>query len=99
MARDLSAYREVALQSVPDEAGRLVLRPMSGQAFAPVLRVHGGARLAAAHPAGTCFLVQAKLTDRQGGAPFLYLWHADPVRVVSLGEARRYLAEYRRLRL
>jgi hypothetical protein len=102
MARDSWAYRDVAVESVVDPAtGRLTIRPMAGQAYAPTLRVQCSRRLTdpALYPAGTRFLLSAKLTDRLGGEPFLYAWHGDPVVVLTPAQARKFLAEYRRIRI
>ena len=102
MARDIYAYREVAVESVADpRSGAVRIRPMAGQAFAPTLAVHCARRLAdpARYPVGTRFLLSAKLTDRLGGTPFLYAWHGDPVLVLSAAEARRFLAAFRRGRI
>lgn len=100
MARDPYAYREVAVQTVRDaRTGELAVRPMAGQAFASTLRVHCSRRLREDYPEGTCFRVNAKLTDRLGGPPFLYVHHGDPVRVMTPEEAKRFLAEYRRIRI
>jgi hypothetical protein len=102
MARDTWAYREVAVESFIDPAsGRLSIRPLAGQAYAPTLRVQCSRKLADAslYPAGTCFLLSAKLTDRLGGEPYLYAWHGDPVIVLSRAQARKFLAEYRRIRI
>jgi hypothetical protein len=51
------------------------------------------------YPAGTRFLIRAKLTDRMGGAPYLYAHHGDPVRVLGVAEAASFLDEYRRRRI
>lgn len=102
MARDLYAYREVAVESVPDpRGGALRIRPVPGQAFAPSLSVQCARKMRdpALYPAGTRFLVNAKLTDRLGGTPFLYVWHADPVVVLSARQARVFLAAFRRGRI
>jgi len=102
MARDSWAYREVAVHSVPEgRSGRLQIRPMPGQAFAPSMRVQcaGALRDPAQFPAGTRFLLNAKLTDRLGGEPFLYAWHGDPVQVLSAAQARKFLAAFRRGRI
>jgi hypothetical protein len=97
MARDVYAYREVAVQSVV-EGGSLRIRPMPGQAFAPTLAVHCSKALLQ-YPAGSCFLLSAKMTDRQGGTPFLYAYHGDPVVVLTPAQARKFLAEFRRGRI
>lgn len=102
MARDPWAYRDVAVESVADPAtGGLRIRPVAGQAYATSMRVHCSRRLAdpAVHPAGTRFLIRAKLTDRAGGRPFLYAWPGDPVHVLVGREAESFLDEYRRRRI
>lgn len=101
MARDIHAYREVAVESVPDPRSALRIRPMAGQAFAPTLSVQCSRRMTdpALYPVGTKFLLSAKLTDRMGGPPFLYAWHGDPVLVLTPAQARKFLAEFRRGRI
>ena len=102
MARDIYAYREVAVQSAPDpRTGALHMRPIPGQAFAPSLPVHCARTMRdpALYPAGTCFLVSAKLTDRMQGPPFLYVYHGDPVRVLTPAQTKKFLAEFRRGRI
>lgn len=98
MGRDLSAYREVALESF-DDRGTVRIRPMVGQAYHPLLRVQCSRAFVTAYPAGTRFLVHAKLTDRLGGPPFLYVYHGDPVVVLSAAQAKKFLAEFRRGRI
>ena len=102
MARDPWAYRDVAVESVLDpRTGRLRLRPVAGQAYATSMRVQCARALAdpALYPAGTRFLIRAKLTDRAGGPPFLYAWHGDAVRVLDARAAAFFLNEYRRRRI
>ena len=102
MARDSWAYREVAVHSVLDaRTGRLRIRPMPGQAFAPSMRVQCARALSdpAQYPPGTRFLLNAKLTDRLGGEPFLFAWHGDPVQVLSAAAARKFLKAFRRGRI
>ncbi len=98
MGRDLSAYRDVAVESF-DDRGTVRMRPMVGQAYHPLLRVQCARALATDYPAGTRFLVHAKLTDRLGGPPFLYVYHGDPVVVLSPAQAKKFLAEFRRGRI
>lgn len=102
MARDPWAYRDVAVESVFDpRTGRLRIKPVAGQAYATSMRVQCARALAdpARYPAGTRFLIRAKLTDRDGGPPFLYAWHGDPVQVLTPREAASFLDEYRRRRI
>jgi hypothetical protein len=100
MARDTWAYRDVAVESYVDPVtGRVAIRPMAGQAYSPATRVQCSRKLAEQYSAGTCFLLSAKLTDRLGGEPFLYAWHGDPVAVLTRAQAKKFLAEYRRIRI
>ena len=102
MTRDIYAYREVALESVRDPRnGALRIQPMAGQAFAPTLAVQCARALRdpACYPAGTRFLVSAKLTDRLGGEPFLYVYHGDPVVVMTPAQAKKFLLAFRRGRI
>jgi hypothetical protein len=102
MARDPWAYREVAVESVHDpRTGGLRIRPMAGQAYATSMRVQCARALRdpEAYPAGTRFLIRAKLTDRAGGAPYLYAHHGDAVKVLDDKEAASFLDEYRRRRI
>lgn len=102
MARDTWAYREVAVESAVDaNSGALRIRPMAGQAFAPSLPVHCARALSdpEQYPAGSRFLLSAKLTDRLGGPQFLYAYHGDPVVVLSAAEAKKFLAAFRRGRI
>ena len=102
MARDIYAYREVALESVLDaRTGKLRLRPVPGQAFAPSLKIQCSRHMTdpAQYPAGTRFLVNAKLTDRLGGTPFLFAWHGDPVVVLTPAATKKFLAAFRRGRI
>jgi hypothetical protein len=99
MARDIYAYRDVAVESFADpRSGALRIKPMAGQAFAPSLAVQCAQSLRG-YPAGTCFLVSAKLTDRLGGTPYLYVYHGDPVVVLTPAQAKKFLAEFRRGRI
>ena len=102
MAREAWAYREVAVESfVEPRTGKVRIRPVSGQAYATSLRVQCARALSdpERYPVGTRFLISAKLTDRLGGAPFLYAWHGDPVDVMPQARLKRFLEERKRLRL
>ena len=101
MARDAWAYRDVAVESRLDGRGRPCVGPVSGQAFSTGMRVQCSRRLLDldTYPLGTRFLLSVRISDRQGGAPFLYAWHGDPVLVLTKARLKRFLEMYRRLRL
>ena len=102
MARDIYAYRDVAVESFIDlERGMLKIRPMAGQAFAPSLAVQCSRGMVdpQRHPPGTRFLVSAKLTDRMGGTPFLYVYHGDLLQILTAAQAKTFLAAFQRGRI
>jgi hypothetical protein len=100
MARDIYAYRQVAVQSVA-RGGKVEIHPVPGQAFSPELHVQCSRRMSdtGEYPLGTCFLLDAKLTDRLGGTPYLYAWHGDEIKVLTAGQTKAFLAEFKRGRI
>ncbi|MGV7209885.1 hypothetical protein ACLB1G_18750 [Oxalobacteraceae bacterium A2-2] len=100
MARDIYAYREVAVHSVA-RGGKVEIHPVPGQAYSPALRVQCSRALSDTqrYPLGTCFLLFAKLTDRLGGEQYLYAWHGDEVKVMTARETKVFLAAFRRGRI
>lgn len=100
MARDTYAYRHVAVES-RDIHGKVEIRPVPGQAFSPELAVQCSRRLAdlQRYPLGSRFLLFAKLTDRLGGAPYLYAWHGDADVLMTPADVKKFLGEFRRGRI
>jgi hypothetical protein len=100
MARDIYAYRDVAVESF-EQDGVVRVRPVNGQAFSCELRVESPRQMrdTGQHPLGTRFRALAKLTDRQGGMPYLYIYPGDPIVVMSAQETTSFLAEFRRGRI
>ena len=100
MARDIYAYRQVAVQSVA-RGSRGEIHPVPGQAYSPELNVQCSRSMSdtGVYPLGSCFLLSAKLTDRLGGTPYLYAWHGDPVEVLSPQATKAFLAEFKRGRI
>lgn len=100
MARDIYAYREVAVESSLRD-GQVKISPVPGQAYSPSLLVHCARSMCDTeiYPLGTSFLVSAKLTDRLGGTPFLYVYHGDPITVLSPKECKTFLAKFIRGRI
>lgn len=100
MARDMTAYRQVAVHSV-EWGGGVGIYPLPGQAYATDLPVQCSRRMSDpdVYPVGTCFLVDAKLTDRLGGPQYLYVWHGDAIKVLPPKDAEVFLGAYRRVRI
>jgi hypothetical protein len=66
-------------------------RPVPGQGFPRTMKVECSSSMRYRHPVGTKFIVRAKLTDREGGTPFLYTSWQWKYQVVSEAEAQKYL--------
>jgi hypothetical protein len=55
------------------------------------MKVECSSKMRYAHPVGTKFIVYAKVTDREGGTPFLYTSWQWGYRTVSDAEAKEFL--------
>jgi hypothetical protein len=56
--------------------GDIHVRPVEGEQFPQTMHVRFPRKVRHAHPIGTRFRVYAKLTDKDGGNPFLHTNHA-----------------------
>lgn len=69
-------YRRVAIETYPNygepSPSSIRARPLPGQGFSTEMKVECSKRMRFAHPVGTVFIVQAQVTDREDGTPFLY---------------------------
>lgn len=64
--------------------GGIRVRPVPGQEFSPDLNVECSKGFREAYPVGTKFLLRVKVTDREGGRPFLYSHHSWQPKLVSV---------------
>jgi hypothetical protein len=55
--------------------GDIHVRPVAGEQFPQTLHVRCPKAMRRAHPIGTRFRIYAKLTDKEGGNPFLHTHH------------------------
>ena len=67
------------------------VRPLPGQGLDPKMKVECSRAMRYEHPVGTKFKLTAKVTDKEGGAPFLYSRYDWPYEVVSDDEARKFI--------
>ena len=79
MARPGEPHVEVIVESYHESGsglhGDMHVRPVAGQGYDTGMRVRCPKGLAYGHPSGTKFKIIAKLTDREGGRPFLSTYH------------------------
>jgi hypothetical protein len=89
-------YRHVAIETSRNageaSSKSLRARPLPGQGLDTGMRVECSAKMRDSHPPGTVFIIQAQVTDREGGPPFLYTHFNWPYRVVARTDAEAMIA-------
>jgi hypothetical protein len=92
-------YRRVAIETYRNSgepsSKNIRARPLAGQGFSRNMHVECSARMREAHPVGTIFIVQAQLTSKEGGTPFLYTSWQWPYDVVDQDEAERRISAHK----
>lgn len=66
-------------------------RPLPGQGLSTELRVECAKRIRHDFPAGSLFRVRAKLTDREGGTPFVYTNYRDRYERLTPAQAKQFI--------
>lgn len=91
----MSSYRKVVIETFRNfgEASRhsVRARPVDGQGLDVNMNVECSSKMREGHPIGTKFLLEAKVTRREGGTPFLYAYHNAPYQVISDAEAYDFI--------
>lgn len=91
----MSNYRYFIIQTY-ENAGepskkRVRAKAVPGQGVATERKVECSEDMRLSHPIGTYFKVECKVTDREGGTPFLYRHHSWPYEVVTEKEAKEFI--------
>ena len=93
----MSHYRNVVIETYRNIHGAssksIRARPLPGQGLDTSMNVECSSKMREGHPVGTKFLLQAKVTNREGGPPFLYAHFNSAYRVVSSEEAKTLIDE------
>lgn len=66
--------------------GTVHIRPVPGEQYPTNLRVECSKSMSRDYPVGTRFRIWAKLTDKEGGRPFLYTSWRWKFEVLSTGK-------------
>tara|TARA_B100000446_G_scaffold170667_1_gene177395 strand:+ start:141 stop:431 length:291 start_codon:yes stop_codon:yes gene_type:complete len=94
----MSFYRKVVIETYRNIQGgsskSIRARPVAGQGLDTSMNVECSSGMRKSHPLGTKFLLEAKLTDREGGNSFLYAHYNSPYIVLSDSEAAEYIKKY-----
>jgi len=86
----MGSYRKIVIETygntLDERSGAPPARPLPGQGLDTDLKIECSESMRRSHPIGTKFLIQAKLTDRQG-TEFLYSSYRWSWRVLTDREA------------
>jgi hypothetical protein len=66
-------------------------RPLAGQKLDTSMNVECSSKMRKGYPVGTKFLIQAKVTCKEGGTPFLYSHYNQPYKVITTEEAEAFI--------
>ena len=95
----MSEYSEYVVQTYRSSGAgsskSLRARPLPNQGVATDMNVECSSKMRDSQPAGTLFSITAKVTDREGGPPFLYTSFRWEYRVVTEAEAIAIIARRR----
>ncbi len=91
----MSNYRDFIIQTYENHGEpsnkRVRAKAVHGQGVATDRKVACSEGMRLSHPVGTFFKVECKVTDREGGTPFLYRHHSWPYEVVSPTDAKAFI--------
>jgi len=87
MNQPWSQYQQVVVETyVARKSGKtskIHVRPVDGEPYPTTMDVECSRPMRKDHPVGTRFRIYAKVTDREGGKPFLYSSYKWPYEVVA----------------
>ena len=72
---------------------KIRVSPIAGQGLPTSMKVECSRSMRKEYPVGTLFRLKAKITDKEGGTPFLYSPPHWEYAVVSENEIRGYISE------
>ena len=72
----MSQYREIIIETYENTKSgaskNIRARPIEGQGLDTNMNVECSSKMRKSYPVGTKFSLEAKITEREGGKPFLY---------------------------
>ena len=92
----MSHYLQVIIETYHHAGGgsskKVRARPVGGQGLDTSMNVECSSKMRKNYPVGTKFLIEAKLTNREGGSDFLYSHYNSPYEVVTDAQAQAFIA-------
>jgi len=84
MSQPFEPYISITVETFIDaRTGKVRVRPLPDEGYPPNIVVECPRSVRSQYPVGTRFKISAKLTDRDGGQPYLYSHHSWPMTVVE----------------
>lgn len=93
----MSLYKEVVIETYlgrgTTSSGGVRARPVDGQGLDTYMNVECSSKMRKNYPVGSKFLIEAKLTSKEGGSEFLYSHYNKPYKVLSEQEVREFISD------
>jgi len=84
VSQPFETYIKIVVETFKDsQTGKVRVRPALGAAYPQTMQVECPRPIRYKYPLGTKFRITVKLTDREGGKPFLYSHHSWSMQVLS----------------
>jgi len=91
----MSHYQDVIIETFINTGGgsskSIRARPVAGQDLDISMKVECSSSMRKNHAVGTFFLLKAKVTNREGGTPFLYAHFDTPYKIITSDEVNDIL--------
>jgi hypothetical protein len=82
-----SSYQQIVVETYfakkSGKSSKIHVRPVDGQAHPTTMDVECSRSMRKDHPVGTLFRIFVKVTNKEGGKPFLYSSYKWPYEVVD----------------
>jgi hypothetical protein len=97
MGDNMSHYKKVIIQTFRASGGgsnkSVRARAIEGQGLDTTMKVACSSPMRKNNPVGSLFLLDAKVTNKEGGTPFLYAHYDSPYKIISEHEAKELLSK------
>lgn len=91
----MSHYKDVVIETYLNTHGGssniIRAHPLPGQGLNTSTNVSCSTKMRNSHNVGTKFLIKVKITDREGGTPYLYAHHNSQYQVLDDKEANEFI--------
>lgn len=94
----MSAYKELVIETYENigepAAERIRARPLPGQGFPTNMKVECSLKMRNKYPIGSKIKITAKVSNRQGGTPFLYSHYSWDYEILTDEQAKIFIAKH-----